>query len=199
MPTLDPRVDAYLAQAPAFAQPLLAHLRAQVHAACPEAVETMKWSFPHFEYQGRILCSMAAFKVHCAFGFWLGELLEIDGKSKEAMGHFGRLTDVAQLPKPKHLQALIREAMRLTEAGAKPPSREKSPKPAAEVPEDLAAALAAAPAAQAAFDGFPPSARRDYIEWLTEAKTAATRAKRLAQAVEWMGEGKRRNWKYQGC
>lgn len=199
MPTPDPRIDAYIAKAAPFARPILAHLREQVHAACPEAVETIKWSFPNFVYQDRILCSMAAFKGHCSFGFWLGGLMGLTEPEEGGMGNFGKITTMEDLPKPKALQKLIRQAMALTETGAKPPSREKPPKPPVEVPEDLTRALQASPAARATFEGFPPSARREYTDWITEAKTDATRAKRLAQAVEWMAEGKRRNWKYANC
>lgn len=199
MGTTDPRVDAYIAKAEPFARPMLARIREQVHAHCPEAEETLKWSFPHFMYQGKILCSMAAFKAHCAFGFWLGSHMEIEGKSREAMGHFGRLTDISQLPKPAAMKGLIRQAMALTEAGKKPLKAPPKPAGTLEVPDCLVSALKQNPEARRTFEAFPPSCKKEYVEWITEAKTQATRDKRLAQALAWMAEGKRRNWKYEAC
>jgi uncharacterized protein YdeI (YjbR/CyaY-like superfamily) len=202
MATRDPRVDAYIAKSADFARPILEHLRAVVHAACPDVEETMKWSFPHFQYKG-MLCSMAAFKEHCALGFWKGSLIlgEAGGGSDGAMGQFGRITKLGDLPSKKILVGYIKKAMELNEAGVKSPTRSKpkAPKPEAVVPDDLATALKNNPAARAAFDKFPPSHRREYIEWITEAKTAPTRARRLETAVEWMAEGKPRNWKYMNC
>ena len=201
MPRTDPRIDAYIAGAAPFAQPILKHLRALVHAACPQAQEAIKWSMPHFLYNDRILCSMAAFKQHAAFGFrHAAQLFELPPASTEAMGQFGRITALADLPPAATLKALVREAMRLTDAdvpatGAAPKPR----KPALRVPTDLARALAANPAAKHHFDAFPPGQRREYIEWLTEAKRAETREKRLAQTIEWVAEGKRRHWKYERC
>jgi hypothetical protein len=196
----DARVDAYIARASPFAQPILAALRAQVHAHCPEAEETLKWGAPHFQYRGRILCSMAAFKAHCAFGFWLGDLMGLEARASEAWGQFGRLTSADQLPPSAEMGALIREAMRLTDSGAKPPSR-TAPRAKAplEVPADLMEALGGVPEALRTFEAFAPSHRKEYVAWITEAKTPATRARRLAQAVAWMAEGKRWNWKYERC
>ncbi len=199
MPTLDPRVDA---NAAAFAQPVLAHIRAVVHAACPDVEETMKWSFPHFQYQG-MLCSMAAFKAHCAFGFWKAKLIieQGDDKTEQAMGQFGRLSSVNDLPTKKALTAYIKLAMQLNDAGVKSPSRQRSdtPKPKPVAPPYFAKALAVEPAAKANFAAFSPSQQREYIDWLEQAKTDATREKRLATAVEWIAEGKKRNWKYENC
>lgn len=195
----DPRIDAYIKNAQPFARPILAHLRAVVHAACPDAEETMKWSFPHFDYRGAMLCSMASFKAHCSFGFWNGQaLLKAESRNAEAMGDFGRITALTDLPSKARITALIKQAMKLSEAGVKRVAR-KTPKPRtpARVPADLAAALAATAGATAEFDEFSPSARREYIEWITEAKAAATRARRIGTAVEWISEGKRRNWKYE--
>lgn len=202
MGTRDARVDAYIAKSAEFARPILEHLRAVVHAACPDVVETMKWSFPHFDYKG-MLCSMAAFKEHCAFNFWKGALLGLEngGEEGRGMGQFGRLTCVADLPAKAVLAGHLREAIRLNDAGVKSPARSKPkapPKPVV-VPDDLANALAANPAAGAAFDAFPPSHRREYVDWITEAKTQATRTRRLETAVAWMAEGKSRNWKYANC
>jgi uncharacterized protein YdeI (YjbR/CyaY-like superfamily) len=199
MGTRDPRFDAYIAAASPFAQPILSHLREVVHAACPEVREEMKWSSPHFSWRG-MLAQMAAFKQHCAFGFWKGALIVgQDGeKAREAMGSFGRITSLADLPPDDVLAGYVHQAMRLNESGTKaPPRPNKHPRPDIAVPDDLRAALDADGAARATFDGFTPGQRRDYLEWITEAKSDATRAKRLAQAVEWMAEGKTRNWKYQ--
>lgn len=200
MGTRDPRFDAYIGKAAPFARPILAHIREVVHAACPEVVEAMKWSSPHFTYKG-MLCHMAAFKEHCAFGFWKGALVMGDGdRATEAMGQFGRITRLSDLPPDDVLAGYILEAMRLNDEGVKV---EKKPKPAEKkelvVPDDFAAALEANPAAQAVFDGFSPSKRKDYVEWITEAKSEATRSKRLATAVEWISEGQARHWKYEKC
>jgi uncharacterized protein YdeI (YjbR/CyaY-like superfamily) len=202
MATRDPRIDAYIAKSADFARPILEHIRAVVHAACPDVEETMKWSFPNFLYKG-MLCNMAAFKEHCAFGFWKGSLIvgKGDGEAEKAMGQFGRITKLSDLPSKKVLTGYIKEAMTLNDQGVKSPSRSKpkSPKPAPVVPDDLAAALAKNSAAHATFETFSPSHRREYIEWITEAKTAATRARRVETAIEWMAEGKPRNWKYMNC
>ena len=201
MGTRDARVDAYIAKSADFARPILAHLREVVHAACPDAEETMKWSFPHFQYKG-LLCSMAAFKEHCAFGFWKGSLIvgKGDGEAEKAMGQFGRIARLSDLPSRKVLTGYVKEAMKLNDEGVKVPSRSK-PKTPGEVvvPDDLAAALKKNRKAGAAFDGFSPSHKREYIQWITEAKTEATRTRRLETAVEWMAEGKPRNWKYMNC
>ncbi len=199
MPT-DPRIDSYIARQADFARPILEHLRAAVHAACPESEETLKWSMPHFLYKGQMLVGMAAFKAHATFGLWRAkEVLGETGAEREAMGQFGRLTSIADLPPDDVLHALIRKAMALTDAGARPARAKAAPKPAPETPPELEAALSANPSARATFDGFPPSCRREYVEWVAEAKRPETRDKRIAQAVEWMAEGKKRNWKYENC
>ncbi len=195
----DPRVDAYIARKAEFARPILEHLREAVHAACPEAEETLKWSSPAFMYKGQMLAHMAAFKAHAAFGFWRGSLVTGEENERQsAMGQFGRLTSVDDLPKPEALAELIRKAMTLTDAGVKAP-RNKTAKAPAEAPDDLQAALRENASATATFESFSPSCRREYVEWVTEAKRPETRAKRIAQAVEWMAEGKKRNWKYEKC
>jgi uncharacterized protein YdeI (YjbR/CyaY-like superfamily) len=199
----DERVDAYIAGSAEFARPILEHLRAIVHAACPEVEETMKWSFPHFQYKG-MLCSMAAFKEHCAFGFWNGALIVPDAAeaNEQAMGHLGRISKLSDLPSKKVLAGYIRQAVKLNDEGVKARSRAKpkatAPRPVV-VPDDLAAALGSHAAARATFEGFSPSHKREYIEWITEARTEATRTKRLNQAIEWLAEGKPRNWKYMNC
>ena len=196
----DPRIDAYIAGAADFARPVLAHIREVVHAACPDCEETLKWSAPGFTYRGRILAGMAAFKQHATFGLWHGAGIVDEGSRRtgEAMGQFGRLTRVADLPGRRELAGYIRQAMKLIDEGAKRPSaRAGTPRPPAEVPGDLAAALQADAKARATFDSFPPGSRREYIEWITDARRGETRARRLSQAIEWMSEGKRRNWKYE--
>jgi uncharacterized protein YdeI (YjbR/CyaY-like superfamily) len=203
MATRDERIDAYIAKSAEFARPILEHLRKVVHEACPDVEETMKWSFPHFQYKG-MLCSMASFKEHCAFGFWKGALIlePGDGEVERAMGQFGRLTKLADLPTKKVLTGYIKQAMKLNDDGVKSPSRmkpkDKAPRPVV-VPDDLSKALRANSAAQATFEKFSPSHKREYIEWITEAKTDATRNRRIEQAIEWMAEGKPRNWKYMNC
>ena len=199
MPTIDPRVDEYIAKSAEFAQPILIHLREVIHAACPEVKETIKWSMPNFDYHG-IMCNMAAFKQHCAFGFWKAELLlaDEDDKGKEAMGQFGRITSVKDLPSKKVLTAYVKKAMKLNEAGVKVAKPKAAPRELV-VPDYFIAALETNPAAYEVFNNFSTSAKREYCEWLTEAKTEATRDKRMAQAVEWIAEGKKRNWKYESC
>lgn len=200
----DPRIDAYIARSAPFAQPLLTHLRALVHKACPDVVETVKWSHPSFIHAGRILCHMAAFKAHCAFGFWHQEMQAILAKGghgdAEGMGSFGKLTSVADLPGDRALSGYIKTAVALNASGAPARSRPaRTPKPEARVPADLAAALKRNKAAAASFANFSPSHRREYIEWITGAKLDATRQKRLATTLEWLTEGKPRNWKYMDC
>jgi uncharacterized protein YdeI (YjbR/CyaY-like superfamily) len=199
MARTDPRIDAYIDGKAAFARPILQHLRAAVHRAVPDVEETLRWSMPSFTYQGQILCSMAAFKEHAVFGFWRGKEVSGEQESASAMGQFGRLTSIADLPDDAALDEMIRKAAALIDSGTRAPRPVKHPKPELAMPDDLASALAASPAAQASYDAFPPSAKRDYVEWVLGAKQPATRAKRIAQAVEWMAEGKRRNWKYEKC
>ncbi len=201
MGTRDPRVSAYIAGSAPFAKPILTRLRAVVHRTCPKVTETIKWGFPHFMYEG-MLCSMASFTRHCAFGFWKGRLIVRAGgvKTKEAMGQFGRIEALADLPSKKLLANYVKQAMRINEADVASPTRSsRKPKPPVKVPADLQKALKRHPQACAVFEAFTPSNRREYVEWLTEAKTDETRARRLATAVEWMAEGKSRNWKYQNC
>jgi uncharacterized protein YdeI (YjbR/CyaY-like superfamily) len=196
----DARIDAYIAKSAEFAQPILTHLRAVVHSGCPEVEETIKWGHPSFTYHG-ILCGMASFKQHCTFGFWKGSLIVAkNGRpADEAMGDFGRITRLSQLPSRKELTRYLKEAMRLNEEGVKPKKAKAAPRKPLPVPADLAAALGKNRKAQAAFEGFSPSHRREYIEWITEAKREETRARRLAATVEWVAEGKHRNWKYENC
>ncbi|MDB4899607.1 MAG: hypothetical protein JWN53_1415 [Gemmatimonadetes bacterium] len=202
MGTRDPRVDAYIAKSADFAKPILTHLRDVVHAACPECEETLKWSSPAFMYHG-MLCGFAAFKEHVAFNFWKGRLIPglapNSNNGGEAMGHFGRITSVKDLPSRKVLTGYIKEAMRLNEEGITVPRAKRTSKGEPEVPTALAAALTKNRKAKTTFEKFSPSHRREYIEWIDEAKREETKAKRVAQAMEWMAEGKARNWKYENC
>lgn len=197
MGTRDPRVDAYIAKSADFAKPILMHLRAVVHEGCPPVQETIKWSAPHFDYHG-IMCSMAAFKEHCAFGFWKASLVIDDRnpKAQEAAGHFGRITSTADLPPKKTMIGYIKKAMLLNEQSVRPKRRPKHPKKPLKVPPDFMAALKKNRKALTTFQSLPPSHRREYVEWITEAKREETRERRLATAVEWMADGKAMNWKY---
>ena len=195
----DPRIDAYLAKAQPFARPILEHVRGRVHAVVPEVEETLKWSAPAFTVDGKILLMMAAFKAHAALNFWRGQELRGSEASADAMGQFGRLTSVADLPPDAELDALIRQSVELAATAPAPRKVKHEPKPPAELHPEFAAALDANPKAKAILDGFAPSARRDYLDWIAEAKQDATRAKRIATAVEWLAEGKKRHWKYESC
>ena len=200
MPSTDPRIDAYIKKSAPFAHPILKHLRELVHKACPQVEETVKWGFPHFEYKG-ILCSMSAHKQHCNFGFWKGSLLKNDkgllSKVGETdMSYFDKLTSMDDLPSDKILLAYIKEAVKLNENDVKLPPRPKTARPPLETPDDLLAALKKNKKALKVFEDFPPSHRREYIEWIIEAKTEPTRTKRIETTVEWVAEGKGRNWKY---
>lgn len=193
MPRHDPRVDAYIAAAAPFARPLLATLRERVHAACPGVEEGIKWGMPAFAWQGRPLASMAAFKAHATFAFWLGEAVT-GPHPAGAMGQFGRLREPADLPDAARMGDWLRRAMALAESGAtRAPAGER---PAAAMPAAFDAALAANAAARAAFAAMPPGARREYVEWIADARRDDTRARRIAQALEWIAQGKPRNWKY---
>jgi len=196
-----PAVDAYIAGSPEFARPILKRFRALFHKACPAIEEKMKWGFPHFVYKG-IVGSMAAFKQHVSFGFWKGNLLSdphrlFQGMENHSMSHC-KITDAGQLPADKILLEYIREAVALNEAGVKAPPRKKPVrKPPLVVPDDLLRALKSNKKARATFEGFSPSHQREYVEWITEAKQEETRARRLTTTLEWLSEGKSRNWKYE--
>lgn len=194
----DPRVDAYIAKSPAFAQPILNRLREAVHAGCPEVQETIKWSVPSFEYKGPF-CGMASFKKHAMFGFWKHQLMAgvLPKGEHRAFGKFGRLESIDDVPSKAALVKIVRIARKLNDDRIKVPRAPKPAKPPVKTPADLMAALKASPRALAAFKAFSPSHKREYVEWITEAKAAETRARRVAQAGEWIAEGKSRNWKYQ--
>jgi uncharacterized protein YdeI (YjbR/CyaY-like superfamily) len=196
----DPRIDAYIAKSAVFARPILSHLRDIIHRACPQVEETMKWNFPHFMYHG-MLCGMAAFKQHCTFGFWKDDLILDPAQQgdRNAMGQFGRVTSIKELPARKILAGFVKKAMQLNEDGVKAPRMTPARKPALVVPDDLSLALKKNRKAAATFAGFSPSQRREYVEWITEARREETRKKRLATTIEWLGDGKQRNWKYMNC
>jgi uncharacterized protein YdeI (YjbR/CyaY-like superfamily) len=199
MPLIDPRVDAYIDKSAEFAKPILVHIRQLVHKACPEIQETMKWSFPHFDHKGTV-CSMASFKQHCAFGFWKQSLMEQDAfpTQKTAMGSFGRITSHDDLPSDKEMIALIKQAVELNEKGLKV-EKKKVEKKELVIPDYLTAALKKSKVARDAFEKFSYSHKKEYVEWITEAKTEVTREKRIATTLEWLAEGKSRNWKYENC
>jgi uncharacterized protein YdeI (YjbR/CyaY-like superfamily) len=197
MGTRDPRVDAYIARQADFARPILAHIRDVVHTACPEVQEDIKWGSPFFMYHGP-LAHMPAFKEHCRFGFWKGKLV-VGGDTDDEDGMaspFGQLKSVKDLPSKKEMTAYIRKAMQLNEAGISA-RKEKKARPQLPVPPELTAALAKNKKARANFEAFSPSQKRDYNEWVGEAKRDETKAARVKQAVEWIAEGKPRHWKYQ--
>ena len=198
MATKDPRVDAYIEKSAGFAKPILKHLRKIVHAGCPEVEETMKWSMPHFDYKG-VMCAMAAFKEHCAFGLWKEALIFDRDKvaEKTGMGSFGCITSLADLPSEKRLIQYVRKAAALNAAGIKAPGRTQPKKrEPLKVPDSFSAALRKNAKARKTFENFPPSKRREYLEWVTEAKREETRNERLATAIKWLAEGKARHWKY---
>jgi hypothetical protein len=198
MSNFDPRVDAYIAKAAPFAQPILKHVRAAVHAGCPGVVETIKWSVPSFEYKGPF-CGMAAFKKHVMFGFWKHQLMPdlIPKGDHRAFGQYGRIESIDDVPGQAQIVKLVKFAKKLNDDDVKAPRIKKAPKPPLKTPSHLTAALKKTPKALATFKSFSPSHKREYIEWVTEAKGEDTRARRVAQAVEWMSAGKARNWKYE--
>jgi uncharacterized protein YdeI (YjbR/CyaY-like superfamily) len=196
--TKDPRIDAYIAKSADFAKPILKHLRKVVHAGCPQVEETIKWSMPHFDYKG-VMCGMAAFKEHCAFGFWKADLIFDLHKQaeKSGMGSFGCIKSLKDLPNEKTLIGYVKKAAALNEAGIKAPRRTQPKKrEALPMPDYFTAALKKNAKAREAFENFSASHRREYIEWITEAKREETRKERLAKTIEWLSEGKPRNWKY---
>jgi len=193
----DPRIDAYIAKAQPFARPILERIRRAVHTACPEVTETIKWSMPAFEYKGPLV-GMAAFKAHCALAFWKASLMKTipADRGVDAMGEFGRLESLDDTPTEARLVKMVREAAALNDAGVKVKRAPKAAKKPLEAPSYMLAAIKKNRKAHATFEGFSPSAQREYIAWVTEAKTESTRDKRLETAVQWMSEGKIRNWKY---
>jgi uncharacterized protein YdeI (YjbR/CyaY-like superfamily) len=202
----DRRVDAYIEKAAPFAQPVLAHLRKLMHQACPRVNEAIKWGMPFFVQRGIVIASMAAFKQHCAFGFWGPEMktaLAKDGlKSSEAMGSLGRITGLDNLPSDRTLLSYMQQAGALVESGQRTKSIERTKKAKlrpVRIPPELTAALKKNKMATKVFDEFSSSCRREYADWIAQAKRPETKQKRVKQAVEWLAEGKQRNWKYMNC
>ena len=208
-PKLEPKIDLYIAKSKPFAQPILIHIRELIHKACPNVQETIKWSRPFFEYKGVILGNMSAFNEHCSFGFWGEEISSVLREAKvlqpDAMGSLGRLTHIDDLPSDRQMLDLLRNAVSFIDSGhytspiAARNKVVKAPKPAIEPPPEFIKALKANKKASAAFAAFSPSCKREYVEWIADAKRAETRDTRIATAVEWISEGKQRNWKYQNC
>ena len=207
---MNPKVDAYIAKAQPFAQPILTHIRKIVHQGCPQIEETIKWSRPFFEYKGNILCNMAAFKQHCSMGFWGQEIAGILREARlvsdgDGMGSFGKIARIDDLPSEKEIVGWVKQAVRFVDSGTytSPISARrtlaKPARPALETPAEFRVALKKSRKAAAVFAKFSPSCKREYIEWIADAKREETREKRIAQAVEWIEEGKQRNWKYQNC
>jgi hypothetical protein len=196
---IDSRIDNYIERSAPFAQPILVRLREILRATCPDAEETIKWGMPAFLYRGKILANMAAFKGHAVFGVWRGpEAEKMAGKSGQAMGSLGRLTSLDDLPAEPLLVAMLRAAMAAVDGGT-PRRRATEPKPELPLPDDFSAALGSSPGGLQAFEGFAPSHRREYIDWIVSAKRQETRERRIAQAVKWIAEGKKRHWKYENC
>lgn len=202
MPKLDKRVDAYITKSADFTKPILNHIRALIHKTCPNVEETIKWGFPNFEYKGP-MCSMASFKQHCAFTFWKAALLDEKskleiGEGRSAMGHIGKITSVKDLPSDKIMITMIKQAMKLNDEGVKiKKTTNKVSEEEATAPDYFLKAIAKNKKAQKHFYDFPNGQKKEYIVWITEAKTEETRNKRMATAIEWISEGKRRNWKYE--
>lgn len=202
MPKKDDRINKYIEKSADFAKPILSHIRELVHEACPQVEETMKWSFPHFDYKG-MMCSVASFKEHCSVTFWKASLMNDPaqiltiGEERNGMGHLGKIKRLTELPPDEVIRAYIREACRLNDENIKLPPKPKSPPSQLVVPDDLRDALVKNDAASATFDSLSYSAKKEYTEWISEAKSDATHQKRLATTVEWLAEGKRRNWKYE--
>ncbi len=195
-------IDAYIAKSADFAKPILVHIRALVHAACPDVEEKMKWSFPHFDYKGEMMCSMAAFKEHAIMGFWKASLMKDatlleKARSEESMGHLGKITSLKDLPSDKKLTTYIKEAMKLNELGVKLPSKTKAAeKKELIVPDYFMQAIKKNKKALLVFEAFSYSNKKEYVEWIVGIKSIETRDKNIATAVEWISEGKIKNWKY---
>ena len=196
-------IDTYIAKSAGFAKPILTHIRDLVHKACPDVEEKMKWSMPFFDYKGEMLCHMASFKQHAVMGFWKASLMKDstlieNAKSETAMGHLGKLTSLKDLPADKKITTWIKEAMLLTDKGIKLPARAKSAiTKELTVPDYFVKVLSKNKKAKIVFENFAPSHKKEYLQWITEAKTEETRNKRMETALEWIAEGKGRNWKYE--
>jgi uncharacterized protein YdeI (YjbR/CyaY-like superfamily) len=202
MEQYDARVDAYIAKAAPFAQPILEHIRQMVHEASPLITETVKWSMPFFEYKGPV-CMMASFKQHLGFGFWKASRLKdpngylLGSDEEAAAGSFGRIEKIEDLPPAEALADFVRQMIALNESGVKEPKKPAASKAEITMPSDFNDLLSGNPKALEHFFNFSPSKKKEYLEWITESKSDATRQKRMEQALEWISEGKSRNWKYQ--
>ncbi|MBS1517520.1 MAG: YdeI/OmpD-associated family protein [Bacteroidetes bacterium] len=197
----DKRIDGYISKSADFAKPILTHLRKLIHKTCPEVTETIKWGFPHFDYKNEMMCSMASFKQHCAFTFWKASLMKdydkvFKGMNKSAMGHFGKIKDLKDLPSDKIISDYIKEAMSLNDEGIKLKIKKAPADKKLSVPAVLKTALIKNPEARKVFESMSTSHKKEYAEWIDEAKTDATKEKRLKQTIEWLCEGKSKNWKY---
>jgi uncharacterized protein YdeI (YjbR/CyaY-like superfamily) len=200
MEQYDSRVDAYIEKSAEFAKPILTHLRNLVHQASPELKESMKWSSPFFDHEGPV-CQIAAFKQHCAFGFWKEKLMDdphqILNQQPDTAGSIGKITSLADLPADEILIQYVQQAIVLNLSGTKAPGKPKAKlSTALEVPADFSDLLRQHPLAAQHFEQFSPSQKKEYLSWFDEAKTEGTRAKRITTALEWISEGKIRNWKY---
>jgi hypothetical protein len=209
--SINPKVDGYIAEVQPFAQPIMARLRELVHEGCPGVEESIKWGMPFFEYRGAILCNMAAFKQHCRFGFWgkeIGAVLSAAKVSvKNSADSLGKITSVDNLPADKQMIDWVRQAAALIDSGnhtspiaaRRQAAKSRPKKPAVKMSAEFAAAMKKSKKTAAAFAKFSPSAKREYLEWIAEAKRPETRTQRIATAIQWIAEGKQRNWKYQNC
>lgn len=201
---MDKKIDTYIEKSADFAKPILNHLRQLIHKTFPDAEEGIKWSFPHFIYKGDILCSMASFKAHCAFGFWKASIMNdpeniLNATGKTGMGHLGKLTSLKDLPSDKILISYLKQAAKLNEEGVKINKPKSNDKKELLIPEYFIKAIKKNKKAFETFEKFSYSNKKEYVEWIVDAKTESTREKRLETAVEWMAEGKVRNWKYLKC
>jgi uncharacterized protein YdeI (YjbR/CyaY-like superfamily) len=195
----EPRIDAYIAKSKPFARPILEKVRERVHAVVPEIEEAVKWSMPAYTLGGKIVLQTAAFKAHAVLSFWRGQELSGMQANAGAMGQFGKLASVGELPSDAELDWLISEAAKLARNAPAPRKPKSAPKPPPELHPEFIAALAKMPKAQATFDAFSPGCRREYAEWIGEARRDETRTRRIATTLEWLSEGKKRNWKYENC
>ncbi|NLR68957.1 hypothetical protein HGH92_31940 [Chitinophaga varians] len=198
----DARIDAYIRKSASFAQPVLEHMRALVHKACPEVEETIKWGMPYFTYKGQLFCCFAAFKAHCSFIFWKGALMDdpdniFQQRGENGMGQLGKITSLKDLPSDRTFIKYLKAAATLSTSDLPPATKKAAPvKKALEVPDWLLSAIKKNKKAWATFDAFSYSNKKEYVDWIVSAKTDATRDSRLADALTWMAEGKIRNWKY---
>ena len=200
-------IDSYIEKAADFAKPILMKIREIIHKACPEVTESIKWSFPNFEYKGHIICSMSAHKKHCSFGFWRGNDMEDPDKilqqtGKTAMGHLGQLKSIDDLPKDEIITRYLLQAIELSQktkskSNSNAEVKVKKSIAAPEVPDYFMELLKQSPGAKLNFEKFSNSCKKEYVEWISDAKTEKTRLKRLSEAMEMIKEGKNRNWKYQ--